>query len=109
MAARLRLFCVAAWVLAAMPRVVTAQSLDYPTPGVAPPAHGEANLSAPAPRTDGGKPDLSGMWGWDTPAKCGARCNDFQLAREFMNIAAGRPGTLPYRPGVGDGGRKRAA
>ena len=35
-----------------------------------------------------GKPNFNGMWGWDTPAKCGAHCNDLQISREFLNIAA---------------------
>jgi hypothetical protein len=109
MAIGLRLLGTAACVVAALPGVVSAQWLNYPTAGVPRTADGQPNMSAPAPRTADGRPDLSGMWGWDTPAKCGARCNDFQLAREFMNIAASRPGSLPYQPGVADLVRKRTA
>ena len=109
MAIGLRLLGAAACGVAALPLVVSAQWLNYPTAGVPRTADGQPNMSAPAPRTADGRPDLSGMWGWDTPAKCGARCNDFQLAREFMNIAASRPGTLPYQPGVADLVRKRTA
>src|SRR6476469_7424929 len=105
----LRLLGIAACMFAALPGVVSAQWLNYPTAGVPRTADGQPNLSAPAPRTAEGRPDLSGMWGWDTPAKCGARCNDFQLAREFMNIAASRPGALPYQPGVADLVRQRTA
>jgi hypothetical protein len=47
---------------------------DYPTPG--------------APRTAGGKPDLSEMCGWETRLPCGARCTDSQIGREFLNIAS---------------------
>ena len=47
------------------------------------------------------------MWGWDTPAKCGAHCNDTQISREFMNIAATLKGGPPYQPGVADLVRKR--
>ena len=108
MAIGLRLL-VTACVVTALPGVVSAQWLNYPTAGVPRTADGQPNMSAPAPRTADGRPDLSGMWGWDTPAKCGARCNDFQLAREFMNIAASRPGSLPYQPGVADLVRKRTA
>jgi hypothetical protein len=97
-----RVPCAAALMIAALPGAGAAQWLDYPTPGVPRTADGKPNLSAPAPRTPDGKPDLSGMWGWDTPAKCGAHCNDFQLAREFMNIAASLQGPLPYQPGVAD-------
>ncbi|HEY7333749.1 MAG TPA: hypothetical protein VH639_02620 [Bryobacteraceae bacterium] len=39
-----------------------AQWLDYRTPGIPRTASGKANLTAPAPKADGGKPDLSGVW-----------------------------------------------
>src|SRR4051812_16186188 len=96
-----RMLAIAA-VVAALPAIAGAQWLNYPTAGVPRTADGRPDMAAPAPRTADGKPDLSGMWGWDTPAKCGAHCNDFQLAREFMNIAASLQGPLPYQPGVAD-------
>jgi hypothetical protein len=89
-------------ILAALEGAVSAQWLDYPTPGVPRTSDGKPDMAAPAPRTPDGKPDLSGMWGWDTPAKCGAHCNDLQISREFLNIAASVPGGLPYQPGVAD-------
>ena len=49
------------------------------------------------------------MWGWDTPANCGARCNDFQLSREFMQHRREPEGRLPYQPGVEDLVKKRTA
>ena len=104
MATGLRVLCAAAFVLAAFPGGVSAQWLNYPTPGVPRTADGKPNLSAPAPRTADGKPDLSGMWGWDTRANCGAHCNDLQFAREFMNIAAslkGPPAVSARRGGSG--------
>jgi hypothetical protein len=70
---------------------------------------GSPDLSAPAPRTADGRPDLSGMWGWDAFVKCGAHCNDLQIAREFLNIAASLKSPLPYRPGVADLVKRRTA
>jgi hypothetical protein len=42
--------------------LLTAQWVDYPTPGMPRTPDGKPNLSAPAPRTKDGKPDLSGVW-----------------------------------------------
>ena len=41
---------------------LSAQWLNYPTPGIPRTPDGKPNLSAPAPRTADGKPDLSGIW-----------------------------------------------
>jgi len=41
---------------------LSAQWLNYPTPGMPRTADGKPNLLAPAPRTADGKPDLSGLW-----------------------------------------------
>jgi hypothetical protein len=103
-----RLVYLAALAIA-LPAAASAQWLEYPTPGVPRTADGKPNMTAPTPRTADGKPDLSGMWGWETRANCGAHCNDFQISREFINIAATLRGPLPYQPGVADLVKRRTA
>src|SRR5215475_5933054 len=41
---------------------LSAQWLDWRTPGIPRTADGRPNLTAPVPKTPDGKPDLSGMW-----------------------------------------------
>ena len=56
---------------------LSAQWLNYPTPGIPRTPDGKPNLSAPAPRTPDGKPDFSGIWA--------TRSN----ARFFQDLSAG--------------------
>ncbi len=48
--------------LALLSTTAYGQWLGYPTPGIPRLPDGKPNLAAPAPRTSGGKPDLSGVW-----------------------------------------------
>jgi hypothetical protein len=84
---------------------VFAQWLKYPTAGVPRTADGKANLSAPAPRTPNGTPDLSGIWLTDN-ANCGPAqdpdsltCgSELPMSRDGINIGVSLPGGLPYQP-----------
>src|SRR2546422_3277286 len=88
--------------------LATAQWLGYPTSGVPRTPDGKPNLAAPVPLTADGKPDLSGMWGWVNLGKpCGAECNDTQISREFINIAATLKGPVPYQPWAAELVKKR--
>jgi hypothetical protein len=51
-------------ILLAAPALVVlhAQWLNYPAPGVPRSGNGKANLSAPTPKAQDGRPDLSGVW-----------------------------------------------
>ena len=82
--------------------------VDYPTSGVPRTADGKPDLAAPAPRGADGKPDFSGMWGWENRFNCGAKCNDTQISREFINIAASLKDPVPYQPWAAELVKKRS-
>jgi len=95
-------------ILALAPASLFAQWVDYPTPGVPRTADGKPDLAAPAPRGADGKPDFSGMWGWENRFNCGAKCNDTQISREFINIAASLKDPVPYQPWAAELVKKRS-
>jgi hypothetical protein len=86
--------------LGASPAVVLAQWLDYRTPGIPRTAGGAPDLKAPAPRTRDGKPDFSGMWFANVPAKDYCKEKDCiqeeRMAREQINLGIKLEGGLPY-------------
>ena len=79
------------------------QWLNYPTPGIPRTPDGKPNLSAPAPRGAGGKPDLSGLWEMEHNRPCAPEgCADQQTSHEFSNIGSSLKDGLPYRPSVAE-------
>ncbi len=95
-----------------------AQWIHYPTAGVPKTPTGAADLKARAPRTRGGKPDLSGMWiqrykplpcpkiGLDDNGGC---IEKDPLSVLITNLAADLPGGLPYQPWAAELVKKRTA
>lgn len=80
---------------------LSAQWINYPTPGVPRTADGKPNMAAPPPRTADGKPDLSGLWQKADPLPCDGFnrvCTDLPVSRQFFNIGADLKGGLPYQP-----------
>lgn len=62
-----------------------AQWLNYPTPGIPRLPDGKPNLTAPAPKTTDGTPDLSGTW-QPVPGYTG------NIAKDL------KPGEVPFQP-----------
>jgi len=103
-----------------------AQWIHYPTPHVPKQPDGAANLSAPAPRTPDGKPDLSGIWtGSSTfqdpacpptevcirqePLPIQAINIAYTSVKQLTRPADGSPSLLPYRPWAAELVKRRMA
>jgi hypothetical protein len=102
-------FIVAA-IACATSTPVSAQWLQYPTAGVPKLPSGRPNLSAPAPRTRDGRPDLSGVWEPEKNRTCPPEgCFDMLSGEQFFNIGWGLKDGLPYRPWAADTRKVRMA
>jgi hypothetical protein len=86
------------WPALLLATAVSAQWMNYPTPGIPRTPDGKPNLAAPAPKTADGKPDLSGLWepgsGGSPAPVAGATPTDPQ----FRDIAVNVKGGLPFQP-----------
>jgi hypothetical protein len=87
------------------PAVAAAQWITIKTPDVPLLPNGKPNLSAPAPRTPDGHPDLSGLWMTTSTTPCPDLIRDGQDCQEkdipslqAISIGYGMPGGLPYQP-----------
>jgi hypothetical protein len=100
-----------------LPPSVEAQWPRHTDTGVSRTADGKVNMSAPAPRTPDGKPDLSGVWenlGWREGAAAGGSVSGTGGApgsrsaesrrppapsiAMFFDIGSAIPGGLPFQP-----------
>lgn len=106
---KIRTLAWIAVVSAAFAASLSAQWLQYPTPGVPRLPDGSPNFNAATPRTADGKPDFSGVWEPEKNRPCPPEgCADMQVPLEFLNIDTGLKGGLPYQPWAAQLRKERA-
>jgi hypothetical protein len=107
---RFTLMLPATAIAIAMSPAVYAQWPLHPKAGVPKLADGKVNLTAPAPRTPDGRPDLSGIWMRTTRTeKPGTAPAGQPPLATFQDAGAGMKGGLPYQPWAAQLMKKRLA
>lgn len=100
----------AGFVFAISACTLSAQWLDYPTPGLPKKADGSPNLAASAPKLPDGTPDLSGIWLAEQTRPCDpGGCRDLPVGEQFFDLGWHMQGGLPYQPWAAELVKKRMA